>query len=97
MNELVNGSIEVVALQLPMFIWVTARRMLMRVACKPKTHENSPQKIQLATVLAHNPCDPTHSCCMLKKRLPFYRLSIEKTDFPAPHLIIRKWHFFHRC
>ena len=49
MNESVNGSIEVVALRLAMFIWVTAAPMLMSQVCKPKTDENASQKIPLAT------------------------------------------------
>ena len=73
MNESVNGSIEVVALRLPMFIWVTARRMSMSLRYKPKTDEKYRQKIQLAIVLVHNTGDANHSCFMLKKRLPVQR------------------------
>jgi len=71
MNESVNGSIEVVARRLPMFIWVTARRMSMSLRCKPKTDENHRQKVQLVTVVAHND-GAIHQCCMLQKRLHFY-------------------------
>ena len=73
MNESVNGSIEVAALRLPMFIWATARRMSMSLRCNPKTDENPGQKIQLATVLVHNTAYANHSCFMLKKRLPVER------------------------
>ena len=70
MNESVNGSIEVVALPLPMFIWVTPRRMFMSLGCKPKTDEN-PEKIQLSPALVHIDGDDAPARFMLKKRLPF--------------------------